>query len=140
MGIRVTSVSNSLLAKPAQAVVRGTLMVLDDLFLVGSCLVRIGMETFVVDSKSGQIMLSAAGVVDVLEFDKLQTPHLQVDANISSLADLLEDFIFANNGVSLPAVEVVAFGLFPLIQISDDRLIVIRLMTKKYVFVAEDLL
>ena len=115
-------------------------MVLDDLFLVGSCLGRIGMETFVVDNKSGQIMLSATGVADVLEFDKLQTPHLQVDGNISSLVYLLEDFIFANNGVSLPAVKEVAFGLFPLIQISDDRLIVIRLMTKKYVFVAEDLL
>jgi len=50
-------------------------------------------------------------------FDELETPHLSVDANISSLADLLEDCIFMNNSVSLMEVEEAAFNLFPLMRI-----------------------
>ena len=62
-------------------------------------------------------MLSATRLTEVVLFDELETPHLSVDANISSLADLLEDCIFMNNSVSLMEVEEATFNLFPLMRI-----------------------
>nr|CAB3458928.1 unnamed protein product [Digitaria exilis] len=109
----------TLLAEPAQAIARGTLLVMNDLFDAGLWLTRVGPETFLVNVRNRSVFLSPDGWAATSHLsDDPSTGCCEVNACVSWLAVLLEDALFTANKQS--PLLVPEFGSELLLMMKED--------------------
>jgi hypothetical protein len=75
------------------------LLILDDLFASGSCMKRIHSGIFVVDGRTGVILLSAQGHRDIIPMSS----SVQVDRNVRELAKLVRNLVLRTGSVRIAA-------------------------------------
>jgi hypothetical protein len=110
----VTQLARSVLrhlSTDSQATMHVLLLILDDLFASGSCMRRIHSGIFVVDGRTGVLLLSVQGHRDIIPM----SGSVQVDRNVRELAKLVRNLVWRTGSVRI-AVQQVEDGLLLLME------------------------